>query len=76
MQNLSLEELHRDIQDIKSDIKDIQGWAISEMKSLEAIATNVDKRLTRLEARASVFALFGGLLMGLIGEVISHLFQS
>ena len=72
MENVTLFELHRDILEIKEQLKIIETWASSEMKTLDKFMNEVDKRVIRMEARAAALSITTGGLMGLVGEFISR----
>ncbi len=75
MENITLQELHRDILEIKEQLKIIQEWASTEMKTLDKFMNEVDKRVIKMEARAAALSITTGGLMGLAGEFIARLFS-
>lgn len=73
MENITLFELHRDILEIKEQLRIIQNWTSTEMKALDVFMNEVDKRVIRMEARAAALSITTGGLMGLVGEFIARL---
>ena len=72
MENITLQELHRDILEIKEQLKTIESWATTEMKTLDIFMNEVDKRVIRIEARAAALSITTGGFMGLVGELIAR----
>ena len=72
MENITLQELHRDILEIKEQLKTIEAWATTEMKTLDIFMNEIDKRVIRMEARATALSFATGGLMGLVGEFIAR----
>ena len=72
MENITLQELHRDILEIKEQLKVIQEWTSREMRTLDVFMNEVDKRVIRIEARTAAFSIATGGFMGLAGEFIAR----
>ena len=70
MHNLTLEELHRDILDIKNQQGAVYELSTSELKSLGQLVTSIDRRLTRIEERIIIFSLIVGAVSGLVGQFV------
>ena len=74
MQNLTLEELHRDLLELKDGIKSLQISSLEDHKVLHSLMSDIDRRLIKLEERVLLFSVLAGFAMGLLGELISNLF--
>ena len=72
METITRQELHRNILEMTEQLKTIEAWATTEMKTLDIFMNEVDQRVIRIEARAAALSFATGGFMGLVGEFIAR----
>ena len=74
MQNVTLEELHRNITEINVELSRMHNGLLEESRRISNFCHELDKRLTRAEERILFFCAIAGTVSGLLSNFISRFF--
>jgi hypothetical protein len=74
MQNVTLEELHRNILDLNVELNRMHTGLLEESRRIAVFCHELDKRLTRAEERILFFCAIAGAVSGLLSNFLSRLF--
>jgi len=74
MENVTLDELCRNIADMHQAIQQMHLQLSSESRALSNFCHELDRRLTRAEERILFFCAIAGAVSGILGNLVSHFF--
>lgn len=74
MENVTLDELFRNIADIHQEIRQMHSEFLAESHTLSNFCHELDRRLTRAEERILFFCAIAGAVSGLLSNFISRFF--
>jgi hypothetical protein len=74
VENVTLDELSRNVAAIHEEIKQMHSEFVIESRNFSALCHELDRRLTRTEERVLFFCAIAGAVSGLMSNFISRFF--